>query len=160
MKRIKLTQGKWALVDDSDFERLNQWKWFADKQGNTFYAVRNSATINGKQTRIRMHRVIMNTHEGMETDHADRNGLNNQKHNLRICTKSQNRMNRKKYVKNSSKYKGVTWAKYAKKWRARIQINIKAIFLGHFLLEEEAALAYNKKAKELFGEFAYLNKIK
>jgi len=101
MKEVGLTQNKVALVDDKDFEYLNQWKWHVLKDYLTYYAARNIRLANGKQTSIRMHRVILNVPKGMVTDHIDHNGLNNQKANLRICDASENNMNRKSQ-RNSS----------------------------------------------------------
>ncbi len=154
MKKIKLTQGKYALVDDCDFEWLNKWKWF---YGNGGYAARNSPTVNGKRKAIYMHRVIMKTPEGEETDHKDMNGINNQRGNLRTCTKSQNCMNRRRYKNSISKYKGVSWKKETGRWGASIKFNQKQLHIGYFTCEEKAGKAYDKLAKELFGEFAYLN---
>lgn len=152
MKEIQLTQGQVALVDDEDFESLNQFKWCAHKHGNTFYAVR-SIYANGKQS-IYMHGAIMG---GKGVDHIDGCGLNNQKSNLRLCTQSQNNMNRNKQGNTSSVYKGVYFSKRDKKWMARIKINRKFIYLGLYNTEVEAAKAYNTKAIELFCEFANLN---
>lgn len=160
MKRISLTQGQFALIDDSDFESLNRFKWQALKVKNTFYAARTCSCIfGGKRHTIRMHRQLMSTPFGTETDHRDHNGLNNQRSNLRICTRSQNQHNyqhdpKKKF---SSRFKGVGWYKKYKKWQARICQNDKLIYLGYFDNEIEAAKAYDRKAIELFGDFAYLN---
>ena len=155
MKTIPLTQGKVALVDDEDYDFLNQWKWYAYKHRNTYYAVRDSR--NHKRTQgntILMHRFIMNTPSNLQVDHKDQNGLNNQKYNLRNCNNSQNHMNCKSWGK--SKYRGVFYYKM-KYIRASICINGKDTHLGTYKTEEEAARAYDKKAKELFGEFAKLN---
>jgi hypothetical protein len=159
MKKIKLTQGKFALVDDEDFEYLNQFKWSVYKDYNTFYVTRQIKLPNGKHRSIKMHREIMKTPKGKLTDHADGNGLNNQKYNLRICTAQENNRNLRHRKIKSSKYKGV-YLGNKKYWRAHIGVNSKQVYLGCFSSENEAALAYNEKAKELFGEFAYLNKIK
>ena len=105
-----------------------------------------------------MHRVINDTPKILGTDHIDGNPLNNQKSNLRNATKSQNGMNRKSNRNSSSKYKGISWNKQNKKWRGEIQKNKKRYGLGYFKSEIEAARAYNKKALELFGEYARLNK--
>lgn len=157
MKQIKLTQGKVALVDDEDFELLNQWKWYANKKCGFCYAVRHFKAISGKRDKKSMlHRQIMNCPEGLEIDHINHNGLDNKKSNLRICTRSQNQPNQKA-KKHSSKYKGVSWHKASKKWQAMIVYNNRQIYIGLFDSEIEAAKAYDKKALELFGEFACLN---
>lgn len=157
MKEIQLSRGKVALVDDEDFELLNQYKWYAQKGHKTFYAT----TSRG----ILMHRLILGLNEtNTYCDHEDYNGLNNQKSNLRIATNSQNSINSRKRENTTSKYKGVwlTKSKYKDKaylyWQARVNKDKKVFHLGYFKDEQEAALAYNKKAFELFGEFANLNK--
>ncbi len=113
-----------------------------------------SLTFNGKNTA--MHRFIMKPAEGLVVDHIDGNGLNNTRANLRICTYQQNICNRKGWGKDS-KYKGVCWDIYNKKWRAQINFNRECRYLGVFEDEIEAAKEYDKHAKKLFGEFAYLN---
>ncbi len=153
MKEIPLTQGLVALVDDEDFEYLNQWKWYTGKSKNTSYALRTDRAFGTKKT-LRMHRVIMNTTENMDVDHRDRNGLNNQKSNLRNCTKQQNGMNKKEYSNTSSKFKGVSWYPRHKKWVAYISFKRKRIFLGYFNSEEEAAKVRDVASKEFFGEFS------
>ena len=150
MKEIDLTQGKKAIVDDEDFEWLSQWKWCYD--GN--YAVRHSPTVNGKRRPIWMHREIMKTPEGMETDHRDMDKINNRKENLRICLLSENQRNRVAYANNTSGYKGVTWNRRDKEWRAQITVESRIIQLGGFRTAEEAALAYDEAALKYHGEFA------
>lgn len=157
-KRILLTQGKVALVDDEDYEWLNQWKWYAIKRGNIFYAARYIGKWP-KQRTILMHREILNVPKGAEIDHINCKGLNNRKSNLRICTHQQNTQNQRKPKYKSSKYKGVHWSRIAKKWAATIRHNNKGIHLGYFVNQIEAAKTYNKKAKALFGEFARLNNV-
>lgn len=149
MKEIKLTQGKVALVDDGDFNYLNQFTWYVHKQRTgSHYAYNN---IKRKNIAISMHRLIMDTPPSMDVDHIDGNGLNNQKNNLRNCTRSQNNANRKPI----GKYKGVSYpGKYI---RAKINIDRKSIHIGYYKTDKLAALAYDKKARELYGEFAYLN---
>ena len=156
MKRIELTHGKHTLVDDEDYEWLNQWNWNLRKLNNGHeYAGRTVNMGNNKYKTILMHRLILGTTKKMKTDHANHNTLDNRKKNLRICSTAQNRMNAKKHKVSESRYKGVR--KSLKKWRAHIKFNGILINLGTFNLEKEAAIAYDIKAKELFGEFAYLN---
>ncbi|MFW9874253.1 MAG: AP2 domain-containing protein [Candidatus Thorarchaeota archaeon] len=159
MKKIVLTKDKFALVDDEDFDYLNQWKWHAltKKKPNTirYYACR-TIKENGKKKNIYMHRLLMNFPKNKQVDHSDHDTLNNQKSNLRTCTNAQNSYNQNKRI-GSSQYKGVHWYKQTKKWVARIMYNYKNISIGYFKSEIEAAKAYDEKAKKLFGEFAYLN---
>jgi hypothetical protein len=159
MKKIDISTPKYpdtfALVDDEDYEKLNSFNWHADKGRHTLYAERTK--WNGKSyVKFKMHRDIMQSPQGADVDHRDGNGLNNQRHNLRPCTRSQNQHNRR-LQGGSSVYKGVHWNKDAKKWHGTIQCNKEKFHLGLFTDEIEAAKAYDNKAKELFGEFAYLN---
>lgn len=119
-KKIPLTQGKFALVDDEDFEYLSQWKWHASKYSNSYYACR---TINSNK--VLMHRFILNAQKELEVDHIDGNGLNNQKLNLRIVTHSRNMQNRKNNSNNKSGYKGVFFNKREKRWMSQIGENGK-----------------------------------
>lgn len=155
MKQIKLTQGQFALVDDEDFEYLNQFYWQAVKHGNTYYARRVDKTTKGK--RIYMHREITNCPKIMVIDHANRNGIDNQKANLRVCTQSQNMANKLPLKGSRSKYMGVCYHKGSKKWVAQMDSKGKHIYIGLFKTEENAAIAYNIYAERLHGEFARLN---
>lgn len=157
MKEIPLTQGKFALVDDEDFEWLNQWKWRVKKAKNGRFYVQRGMRENGQSRTLYMHREIMKTPKGLDADHRDRNGLDNRKSNLRNCTRSQNLMNTIKREKNLSGYKGVTWCKEKEKWQAQIFVNNKNIRLGRFKTKEAAAFIYDEAAKKYFGEFARLN---
>jgi hypothetical protein len=159
MKKIKLTRGQFAIVDDGDFKELNKHKWYAEMHNNVFRARRTVIKESGNKGCIYLHSAIMKPPKGMVVDHADHDTLNNQRNNLRICTNSQNNMNKLPTSGHTSKYKGVWWHKFHKKWRARIGINSKKIELGLFRKELDAAEAYNSAAIKLFGEFAYLNKI-
>jgi len=157
MKEIKLTQGKFALVDDDMFEELNQFKWYADKNKYTFYAKRNIC-INGKRTTSFMHRVILelmdkNTH----CDHKDLNGLNNQKSNLRKCSNAENNRNQNPRTGCTSRFKGVCWNKKDRRWRVQIMVDGKINNLGNFKDELKAAITYDKAAKVHYGEFANVN---
>lgn len=157
MKLIQLTQGKFAQVDDDDFEYINSFKWQAvkSKKGKTFYAVRRKY-INGKKTLIIMHRIIMNLFDKkLFIDHIDFDGLNNQKLNLRTATFSQSNSYRRS--KSKYTYKGIRFNDG--KWDSRITHNKKQIMVGRFETKEMAALAYNEAAIKYHGEFAYLNKI-
>ncbi len=158
MKEIPLTQGEFALVDDDMYEDLIRFKWQCTIRKYAATRIR----INGKRVYLSMHRYVMGLkpYDPLQIDHRDRNGLNNQRSNLRISTQSQNNMNKCKAKKEkSSKFKGVTLNKEDKQWTAYIVKNKKQQHLGYFNTEIEAALAYNKKAQKLFGEFACLNKI-
>ncbi len=161
MKTIPLTQGKVALVDDEDFDRLSQFKWCVHADYNTYYAVRNAPKLvrkNGKQAVIRMHCQILNVPVGMEVDHSDHNGLNNCRENLRIATHAENLQNQRvQQIRKASQYKGVSWNKYNKKWQSQIRVKGRLTWLGSFDLEIEAAKAYDRAAQQYFGEFACLN---
>lgn len=159
MKIINLTQGQVTLVDDKDFDWLNQWKWWALKnKDNTFYAVKHGSKINGKYVAIRMHRLILGlTDPKVLGDHEDHNGLNNQRSNLRIASHTENTRNRSSLKNSSSKYLGVSWIEARSKWYASIQINNKTISLGRFIIEEDAAKAYDIAAVTHYKEFANLN---
>ena len=160
MKEIQLTQGKVALVDDEDFEYLNQWRWCLRGTGlSKSYAIRGfrkSKTCNITGS-ISMHRQLMRPEKGYVIDHVDGNTLNNQKSNLRICTQSQNCRNQKIGKSNTSGYKGVSYNKGQGKYNSRIKFNKKSIHLGCFVNLKDAARAYNSAAVKYHGEFAKLN---
>lgn len=161
MKKIPLTQGKFAIVDDSDFEYLNQWKWHAQKaRTGMFYACRKQWVGNGKYKFISMHRLLLNIEDTKtDVDHGDGNGLNNQRYNIRACTRSQNQMNRNRTVKNSTGFKGVIFRKKTNRFEANISCSGKSIHLGSFKSAQDAAIAYNKAAEKHHGQFAKLNQI-
>jgi hypothetical protein len=154
-KEIILTQGKVAIIDDDDFEYLNQFKWYA----NNNYAVRCFTVSKNKVNRILMHREIMKPNKGMVIDHLDGNTLNNQKNNLRICTHAENMRNSKISINNKSGYKGVSYQENSNNYRAQIKFNNKKINIGDFIDPIDAAKAYNAAALKYHGEFANLNKI-
>jgi hypothetical protein len=159
MKEIRLPNNMVAIVDDEDYEHFNQWKWHAQKNGSTYYAVRTKWLTKKKGTTVRMHREIMAANGSVVVDHIDHNGLNNQKNNLRLCTKSENGGNRLKRMARSSKYLGVHFCNTRKLWVAQIQHQNKAYSAGIHKTEIDAAIAYNIKAKLLHGDFARLNQI-
>ena len=152
MKRIKLTQNKWALVDSEDYPLLSKYNWHAVyRKGSMSFAAK---THFGDKDRY-MHRIITNCPTGLVVDHINHDTLDNRKKNLRICTKAQNTYNSSKRRKNRCGYKGVS-INYGK-YFVQIKKDGHAMCLGRFNNLIEAAKAYDKKAKELFGEFACLN---
>ena len=145
MKEIFLTQGKVALVDDEDFERLNQFKWQAVKNGKTIYGTRSK-----QQCIIYMHHeIIGKPPKGFETDHGNGNGLDNQRYNLKFVTHRQNCQNKKNGKKKTSQYPGVCWKKRTRKWQVGIQINGKNKHLGYFVDEKKAFEVYEQAVKNI-----------
>jgi hypothetical protein len=151
-KLIPLTQGKFAIVDADDYDQLSKHKWHVSKNHRTEYA---GMSPGGKY--IKMHRLLLNAPPHLVVDHRDRNGLNNRKANLRLCTHQENICNQRPQRDRTSRFRGVHWHKTTKKYAARIQKYGKRYFLGYYHDEIEAAVAYDIKAMEFFGEFAYLN---
>ena len=164
MKKVPLNsrhgEVKFALVDDEDYDFISKLSWHICDKG---YAKSSSIVIDEiryKKT-IRMHRLIINASKGLEIDHINGDKLDNRKQNLRVCSHKENCYNRPSKVGTSSKFKGVSMMKLTSsyKWRAVIRMNGEDYHLGLFESEEDAAIAYNEKAKEFFGEFARLNVI-
>lgn len=156
MRTIKLVNSNCAaLVDDDLFDYLSGFTWWEHTtRGCNLHA---QTKING--VNISMHQLILPVpNSKLEVDHKNGNGLDNQRINLRIVTRSQNNMNRfKQFSATTSKYKGVSWFKRDKCWRAYIVCKNVQMHLGYFKIEEEAARAYNEAAMKHFGEFARLN---
>ena len=158
MKQIPLSQGKFALVDDEDYERVNQYKWCISSNG---YAVTNYRDSNGKRKAMKMHRFILNLNKGDSlVDHRDTIRINNQKYNLRVASFVENLRNQKINKNNKSGFKGVRLHKPSSLYIAQIGINGKQKHIGYFKCPVEAAKAYNEAAIKYFGEFAQLNEIK
>ena len=158
-RKIPLTRGKFAIVDPEDYPRLAKYKWHLAKSPYGSYAVRWKR-IKAKNTRKRiwMHREIIHVPANLLCDHINRDSLDNRKANLRPATVSQNLCNRSKTKsKTRSKYKGLEWDRIQRKWKARIQVNNKKIYLGSFTSETAAAKAYDSAAKKYHREFANLN---
>ncbi len=147
MKEIPLSQGKVAIVDDTDYEWLNQWKWYAHKGTNTFYVTRHSKKASGKRKAILMHIEIIGKREGLMTDHINGNGLDNRRENLRHVTRRQNAQNQC-HRNASSRYPGVSWSKWHSKWIVNFRVDSKLKYLGLFVNELAAAEAYNKALGE------------
>jgi hypothetical protein len=158
MRAIPLTRGMIAMVDDSDYEWLNQWKWFAQMCDGRLYAARSvwDGKIK-KKTMIYMHRFILNSPKGIKVDHEDRDTMNCSRANLRLADDSQNSMNQKRSKKSTSGFKGVCWHRRMNKWMARIHSYHKQIVIGYFDNASDAAKAYNDAAIKYHGEFAVLN---
>jgi hypothetical protein len=157
-RRIPLTQGKYAIVDPEDYERIARHKWFAVRYERGYYAVRAAKDSKERQRNVRMHREIMGEPKGEIIDHINHNGLDNRKANLRVVTRQQNTWNKRKQRGGcGSKYKGVMWFKRSGKWQVRITHNGKSIFIGYFDDEKAAARAYDARAAELYGDYAVLN---
>ena len=150
MKEILLTKNTVTLVDDEDYERLNQFKWHI----STGYAARYVHSI--KKSSVYMHtEVLRHADKRYVVDHVDGNKLNNCKHNLRVCTQQQNSWNTNTPLRAASGYRGVY--RNGAKWCARIKHNNKVQHIGNFNTSEEAAMAYDVAALEYRGEFAKLN---
>ncbi|MBP7051834.1 MAG: HNH endonuclease [Phycisphaerae bacterium] len=150
--KIPLTQGQFALVDADDYEELNKHKWCVTWGKHTYYACRGGP--DGKL--ILMHREIMKPPAGMVVDHINLDGLDNRKRNLRNGTSEQNSYNRAPH-RVSTGFKGVRYEERTGKYKAIIRHKGKDIFIGWFGDPIEAAKARDRVARELYGEFAYLN---
>lgn len=152
MKELTTIQGNIILIDDDNFERFLKMRWTI----NEGYARRLPPIPS-----MYMHRLVMDNPLS-QIDHINGNRLDNQRTNLRLVTQQQNNANAKKWSirKTSSRYKGVSWNEVKQKWEVKICFNYKTIHLGRHTDENTAALVYNQKATELFGEFACLNEIK
>lgn len=154
MKTIELTRNYQAIVDDEDYEAIAAHEWFAMLTGRNRQCVYAGRYLPGTRTLVLMHRVVSGAEKGQIVDHIDRNSLNNVRANLRLGTQQNNCWNRPPQKnKKHSQYKGVT----LDKWGWLVQCQGKRV--GSFKTEIEAARAYNERAKELFGEYAYQNVI-
>jgi hypothetical protein len=155
MKLIPVTRGKFAQVDDEDFDRINQWRWQLSSEGYVFRRIWKR--IDDPRKTSSMHREVLRTPVGFNTDHIDHDKLNNCKSNLRTCSEHENQGNSFLRKNNTSGFKGVCFDKNRKTWFAQIRNTSTRIRMGGFSSPEEAARAYDKKALEVFGKFARLN---
>lgn len=140
---VILTKGKVAIIDIEDVGNVQKYQW----NYSSGYALTNMP--NGK--RVYLHRYLLNPPTDMVVDHINRDKLDNRRNNIRICKPSDNNYN--KDFKNTSGFRGVTWNKRKRKWAAQTS----GYGLGYFTNKIEAARAYNKKALEIYGEYARLN---
>lgn len=149
---VPLTRGYEAVIDACDAPFVGAWNWCALICPRTVYAVRGQRT-SGISRLVYLHRIIVQTPIGFETDHKDGNGLNNMRGNLRSVTRSQNQQNQHLRRDNTSGAKGVSWDKNAEKWRADIRANGKRLFLGYFASVDEARIAYAVASQDVHGTF-------
>ncbi len=154
MKRIQLTKGMVALVDDQDFAALSAHRWQAWRRAHVWYAVRDVQRA-GVVRRILIHREIMQPPRGLSVDHKNHDGLDNRRANLRVCSQAGQVRNQRPIRGGSSRFKGVTRSPSA--WIAQIKHGGRKLHLGSFREEEKAARAYDRAATKLFGAFACLN---
>lgn len=160
MMEISLSQGKVAMIDDVDFVIVGRHRWCAVLNGKDLWYAVTSIEKGGTRRSIRMHRMLLGLkYKGkQQADHINHNGLDNRRANLRICSHTENVRNSRVLVHKTSIYKGVCWDKNAKKWHAGISVGAgKQKHLGHFKLEECAALAYDFAAVRYHGEYAVFN---
>lgn len=159
MKIIYLTKGYHTEVDDEDYDYLNQWKWHVQlRQNGEVAAVRRNIITDKGQRGLQMHRVLLSlTDKNILCDHIDRNPLNNQKSNLRVCNKFENGKNRTSAKGSTSKFLGVGFLSKKNRWIAQIRIDKKLTYLGCFKTEEEAGKCYDQAAQKYHKEFANLN---
>jgi hypothetical protein len=152
MKEIRLVNGKIALVDDEDFAWARQFRWYTDKRDGYAFRLENGHAF-------RMHREVMNAPTGMHVDHINHNRLDNRRDNLRLCTCAQNQWNSRPRKDGVSQWKGVVRVSRpgTKPWRAAIRVHGKKLYLGTFANQIDAAQAYDRAARQYFGEFAYTN---
>ncbi|MCH4007806.1 MAG: HNH endonuclease [Eubacterium sp.] len=153
MKRIQLTRGAEAIVDDEDYERLTRRKWAFNPEG-VGYAVRKGSKRRGEPRTVQMHREVMHAPDGSVIDHINGNGLDNRKKNLRYASTQQNAFNKRKTnIPCTSSYKGVFMRTGNNKWTARIRYNGRRVELGKYTDEKVAASVYNFASRIFFGEY-------
>jgi hypothetical protein len=149
---VPLTKGKFAAIDASDTDLVGRFNWHAHKDRHKWYAARvHVCPQTGKRRRILMHRVIANTPAGLETDHIDRDGLNNRRSNLRCVTTVENQQNSNAQINNTSGFKGVSWNKKSSKWEAKIKSLGKQYYLGMYDCARSASVAYESAASKIIA---------
>lgn len=151
---IALTLGLFALIDENDFLRVSQIKWYATRNRTVTYA---AGRLSACEKKIYLHRFLLEAPPGIQVDHRNSDGLDCRRSNLRLCTPLENSHNRRLRRGKTSRYKGVSWHANHKKWFARIKLNGKQTLLGYFDDERAAGVAYDNAAKVYFGDFARTN---
>ena len=157
---VLLSNGEHGVVDSCHIEEVNKYLWHAQtmcKEANTWYINRN--VKKGDKWGSESLHAFINRLNGLSghTDHWNRSGWDCRTINLRPCTQSQNNANQAQIPGNTSKYKGVSFVASRNKWVAQLRFNGRYVKVGRFKNEIDAAKAYDKKAFECWGDFAYLN---
>lgn len=158
---LELTQGLSCLIDAEDWDLVRNRRWYAVRKNRVSYV---NSPVWDPDTKasgtLLLHRLIVGSYEmidGKQIDHIDHNGLNNKRNNLRACSRSENQRNRG--LTKDRRYKGIVYRKRERFFEAKIRYNGEVIQLGYYPTPEIAAAVYNDKAMELFGEYAYLNRV-
>ena len=159
-REIPLSQGKVALVDEEDYEAVSAFKWHAHRHKGIWYADRYIRKADGRLSQRGLHQFILQPPPDLYVDHADGDGLNNQRSNLRLATRSENSQNQRRRTREgrcASRFRGVAWDRERRLWRSKICVNGRDLHLGRFADEHAAALAYDAAARLHFGVFASPN---
>jgi len=156
---IPMTKGYFTIIDIDDFELVIDYNWHPSGSKDDDKYAHTWSYKSGIRKTLALHRLLMNPPSHLHVDHINCNKMDNRRKNLRFCTPHQNTFNQPGRKNTSSKYKGVAWRSERNHWKVCIELKGKPIYIGSSRCEKEAASMYNKKAIELFGEFAWLNKI-